>query len=78
MNATQIEQLEFGKRYRVKIRTHKRRMVREFWGTEMRFGSILCAVFSAATPEWRRRCGSVPRGEYSIPHYDLMEAEAIQ
>ena len=74
MNTTQINALVFGKRYRVKIKTHKRRMVREYWGTEMRFGSILCAVFSTATPNRLRNCGAMPRGEYSVPHYDLVEA----
>jgi hypothetical protein len=54
--------------------THKntRRTKRIFLGTEKRFGSIKCYVFSSKVMK-----GKQGRSEISIPHYDLVEATAI-
>jgi hypothetical protein len=44
---------------------------RQFLGTENRFGTILCYVFSSRIT--KRRYAS----ELSIPHYDLKEVKEV-
>ena len=78
MTTTEMEKLQIGKLYCVKIKNKRNRRIREFYGTEKRFGSIPCAVFSTSQAAWRRQGGySVPYGEYSIPHYELEEATEV-
>jgi hypothetical protein len=84
MNTTQINALVPGREYRVQIRytqfshdgkfrhTFSRRIRRTFFGTDLRFGSIPCAVFSSANSG-----RMVHAQELSVPHYDLVSADPV-
>ena len=79
-----ISALTPGLIYRVRHKGGKQANRRVFKWTEQRFGGIPCAVFSSQVrgeltverlPDGLRFSGKfVPRGEISIPAYDLIEA----
>jgi hypothetical protein len=83
VTTSEIEALVPGRIYRVQIRhsstdargrvthTHSRRIRRRFFGTYLNQLSIPCAVFSSALTRRRKILAEV-----SIPHYDLIQAEA--
>ena len=77
MTAQAITDLKPGCKYRVRVRyfdlfkqQHRpgRTVVRFFHEIEHRFNSIPCAVFSSAIVK-----GRIPRGELSVPHYDILD-----
>lgn len=85
MTPQALRQLTPGTTYRVRI-TGGRTYTRIFKWTETRFRSILCGVFTtrlrsplSATVLGKKRLrftGShIPRGEWSVPHYDLISCE---
>lgn len=74
-----VKTLVAGSTYKVRVRywdfdsnTHKpgKTVRRRFVGTETRFGSIPCAVFTSAI-----RKGRSTSGVLSVPHYDLLLCE---
>jgi hypothetical protein len=81
MTPTELNQLKPGQAYHVKMKGHRWEL-RIFKHLEERFQSIPCAVFTSRVRKpltvevigkdaLRFTGPSVPRGEWSIPHYDL-------
>jgi hypothetical protein len=72
MTTTELENAKRGK-YRVKFKGG-RMATRHYFGTELRFGSILCGIFSTAL---RKGCYGMG-GEWSSPHFDIDKMELIK
>jgi len=81
MTPTELSQLKPGQAYHVKMKGHRWEL-RIFKHLERRFRSIPCAVFTSRVRKplrvevigrgtLRFTGPSVPRSEWSIPHYDL-------
>ena len=77
-----------GKHYFVIHENSKRKVRRIFKKTELRFGNIICAVFTSKIPPqltmevlpdgYVYRNGKMPSSELSIPYYDLLTCEPIK
>ena len=70
-----IIELDLNSYYRVTHRTWDNKRIvtakRKYFGTERRFGSILCYIFSSRVTK------KGYSSELSIPHYDLKEAREV-
>lgn len=87
MTPQEILALQPGRLYRVRM-NHSRTIKRIFKWIEYRHKTIICAVFTSQVrspvavtvlgPDHLRFTGpSVPRSEWSVPHYDLNECTEI-